>query len=64
MNIKKEVFRQLSQYLLKEYEATRYKIRQNKYQFKKLSEEQTVLKRKLVELNDLYNYCKKRQGLE
>lgn len=64
MIIKEQVFNELSVFMKMEYNKIRHKINRNKWEFKKLAKEQTVLKRKLVELNDLYQYCIKRENLE
>jgi len=64
VNVKKEVFDQIAVHIKKEYENCRHNIWMNKYNFRKLADEQTILKRKLGELHDLYNYCIKRKTLE
>lgn len=64
MNIKAETFKQISLFINKEWTRINEEIRQNKYKFKRLEEEQTILKRKRAELADIYNYCLKRKALE
>ncbi len=64
MKIKEQVFWEISDFIKKEYEKIRADINCNKYEMKNLREEQTILKRKKVELDDLYNYCIKRGELE
>lgn len=55
MNIKKEVYNRIIEVLKKELNRCNDKIYMNKYHFKKLSEEQTILKRERVELNRTMN---------
>jgi len=50
MNVKKEVYDKIIKSLSNELKACKYKIAQNKYEFKKLTEQQTILKRECAEL--------------
>lgn len=53
MNIKKEVTERIKKLLQEELQKCNNKIHDNLYQFKKLSDEQTVLKRERVRLAEL-----------
>lgn len=64
MKTKERVFSELASFIEREYQRMRSEIERNKYAFKKLEEEQTVLKRKRAELQKLRNYCLKRKDLE
>jgi regulator of replication initiation timing len=51
--IKKEVFNRVNEVLTRELSIIRRKISANKYTFKKLREEQTILKRERAELDKM-----------
>lgn len=64
MVIKQIVFDRIALLIKKEHDLLLYKIRSNKNEFRRLELEQTILKRELAELSDLYNYTIKRKKLE
>lgn len=55
MNVKKEVFENLKAMINEEIKKCENKIRKNKYYFKALEQEQTVLKREKSKLYSMLN---------
>jgi len=55
MQIKKEVLNRVTSCLQKELNKCNNTLHQNLYQFKRLAEEQTILKRERVKLTELIN---------
>ena len=53
MNVKKEVFERVKQMLTNERNKCLSKIRNNKWEFEKLTNEQTVLKRELAKIDEM-----------
>lgn len=58
MNIKKLVIERITNLLQNEYNNINHKIFENKWKFKKLEEEQTILKRERAKLQQLINDVK------
>jgi len=59
MNIKKEVAKNIEKFLREELSKINGKLNTNRYQFKKLTEEQTILKRERVKIHTLINTIRK-----
>ncbi|GAH23920.1 unnamed protein product, partial [marine sediment metagenome] len=59
MNIKKEVIERIVEALLNERNKIESKINRNRYEFKKLTYEQTIMKREKVQLDNLIRELKK-----
>lgn len=64
MNVKVEVYKRIANKVKTEYENIQRKISQNKWEFKKLTAEQTKLKRERVEMQKIYNDFFKRAKKE
>lgn len=59
MQIQKKVVERIQQMLQEEFNKCNAKLFTNKYTFKRLVEEQTVLKRERVKLTEMLNELKK-----
>ena len=59
MNIKKEVAKNIEKFIREELNKVNNKIHDNRYQFARLTEEQTILKRERVKIHELLNTIRK-----